>query len=194
MKILLTFLVLFFIATPAFATTTPNILWNSENGFFGNETPAQVSANMVDGARSTGLSLWPLLSFLGILIAFVIFLSVVTAINDSLAPKNAQIPRVMGKDGNYYVTDDEGGRMRYYSGDLKTPNWLINRHLNRQARHNAKFGDMPARFRDKHEIRAREKEFHDNINTMPEWLRDKNLDRNPSDLGTMPDWLRDRKQ
>lgn len=54
-----------------------NVTWGSNNGFFGNSTPAQVGASVIDGVQDTGANLWPLLIFLGVSIAFIIFIQVI---------------------------------------------------------------------------------------------------------------------
>lgn len=52
--------------------------------FLGTTTPGQLLANVTTGVQDTGASLWPLFSFVGIGLAFVIAGYVVSFIRKSI--------------------------------------------------------------------------------------------------------------
>jgi hypothetical protein len=55
--------------------------------FLGSTTPADLLASVTSGVQSTGTSLWPLFSFVGIGVAFVIAGYVVAFIRKSIGGK-----------------------------------------------------------------------------------------------------------
>lgn len=57
--------------------------------FLGSTTPADLLASVTTGVQSTGTSLWPLFSFVGIGVAFVIAGYVVAFIRKSIGGKKS---------------------------------------------------------------------------------------------------------
>lgn len=55
--------------------------------FLGSTTPADLLASVTSGVQTTGTSLWPLFTFVGIGVAFVIASYVVSFIRHSIGGK-----------------------------------------------------------------------------------------------------------
>ncbi len=67
--------------------TPPNSTWG-DDGFWGSAvTTEDVREDMVASVQATGANLWPLLAFLGVVLAFAIFGMVVNSISSSVKPK-----------------------------------------------------------------------------------------------------------
>jgi len=65
-----------------------NGIWNSDNGFWGSTTALEIGGTLQAGVQNTGADLWPLLIFLGVSLAFIIFLQVVFLTKKSVKPSN----------------------------------------------------------------------------------------------------------
>jgi len=76
------------IATPP--PTSSNTTWG-DNGVWGPAvTTDSIKSDLVASVQATGTNLWPMLIFLGIVLAFAIFGYLVTSIKDSVKPKTAR--------------------------------------------------------------------------------------------------------
>jgi hypothetical protein len=79
-----------------------NQVWGTDNAFFGSSSPVTVLASISGGVTDTGVSLWPLLIFLGIGIAFIIGNMLVGFIKQS-----TQIKTVKKKEDFIYHNADD---------------------------------------------------------------------------------------
>lgn len=66
-----------------------NSTWNNSAGFWGDDfSTASVTGTLAASVQSTGADIWPLLIFLGVSLAFIIFLQVVFLTKKSVKPSN----------------------------------------------------------------------------------------------------------
>jgi len=73
------------VVTISYSTPAPSI-WKGNNGFWGSTTPMMIIDDMTASVQDTGANVWPLLTFVGIPVGFMIALYLVYMINAELKP------------------------------------------------------------------------------------------------------------
>lgn len=74
-------------------TPTTTNMWGSSNGFWGTTTATTINGTVQASVVLTGQTLWPMLKYLGIPIAFVLAFWLVSLINKELSPVTPKIER-----------------------------------------------------------------------------------------------------
>jgi hypothetical protein len=91
-------------------------LWGG-GGFFGSTiSPNDIKTDVQASVIETGANLWGLLVFLGVSLAFIIFMQVVFLTNRSIKPKKPKFDEKKAKE----LKD-------YYSKDGGAPKWLVDK-------------------------------------------------------------------
>lgn len=80
-----------------------NELWGSSNGFWGDTTPTQIVGDMEASVQATGVNIWPLMTFVGIPIAFLIAIYLIWLINKTLTPAKKSDENVINPQGENFI-------------------------------------------------------------------------------------------
>jgi len=80
-----------------------NETWGSPNGFWGDTTPSAIIGDMEASVQATGVNIWPLMTFVGIPIAFLIALYLIWLINKTLTPPKKSDENVINPQGENFI-------------------------------------------------------------------------------------------
>lgn len=84
-------------------------IWAGSNGFWGSTTPSEISTAMVASVQATGLNIYPLISLVGIPIAFILVGLMIFLINKQVNTgknKRVEIINPSGNDLIYHSAED----------------------------------------------------------------------------------------
>jgi len=81
-----------------------NATWGSANGFWGDDFSAgDIAQTMEASVQATGFNVWPLMTFVGIPIAFLIALYLIWLINKTLTPPKKSDDSVINPQGKNFI-------------------------------------------------------------------------------------------
>jgi len=90
-------------------TPSQNTTWNNDNGFWGDVTATDIKETMQASVQATGVNIWPLFTFVGIPVAFLIALYLVWLINKTLTPPKKSEENIINPQGEnliYHSAED----------------------------------------------------------------------------------------
>jgi len=80
-----------------------NQTWGSNNGFWGDTTPSVIVSDMQASVSETGVNIYPLITFVGIPVAFLIALYLIWLINKTLTPVKKSDENVINPHGENFI-------------------------------------------------------------------------------------------
>lgn len=99
-----------------FSILPPQIhrLWTSDNGFWGDDfSVGDAKSTLVAGVAASGAEIWPLLVFVGVGLAFVIFNMIASAIKQSVGGSRTEVVNPGGEDYIEKTVDDIAFKRQY---------------------------------------------------------------------------------